>query len=163
MSFINVTFGYNQQKTFNINCEIAPLLDAIHTESYKLMKQKLTQREDFFNKEVTNFKKEQAILEKKLEKLEVPVEPPKKDGREGSPMKKKLSTKKKTKKELEAEALALKLAVEEKLKNDMEEAAKKVAEDEEKRKKEEEEAKGKKGGKDKGKKGGKAEEEVVEE
>jgi len=37
-----------------------------------------------------------------LEKLEVPVEPPKKDGRESSPMKKK-TQKKKTKKEIEAE------------------------------------------------------------
>ena len=41
MSFINVTFGYQQSKLFNINCEIAPLLDAIHTEAYKNMKQKL--------------------------------------------------------------------------------------------------------------------------
>ena len=34
MSYINVTFGYQQNKYFNINCEIAPLLDAIHTECY---------------------------------------------------------------------------------------------------------------------------------
>jgi len=53
MSFINVTFGYNQSKIFNINCEIAPLMDAIHTESYKMMKLKLNQREDFFNKELS--------------------------------------------------------------------------------------------------------------
>ena len=58
MSFINVTFGYNQQKIFNINCEIAPLLDAIHQESYKQMRLKLVEREDFFNKEISQFKKE---------------------------------------------------------------------------------------------------------
>lgn len=58
MSFINVTFGYNQSKVFNIQCEIAPLLDAIHLESFKQMKTKLTQREEFFNKEIASFKKE---------------------------------------------------------------------------------------------------------
>lgn len=58
MSFINVTFGYNQSKLFNINCEIAPLLDTIHIDAYKAMKQKLVQRQEFFNKEISTFKKE---------------------------------------------------------------------------------------------------------
>jgi hypothetical protein len=58
MSFINVTFGYNQSKLFNINCEIAPLIDSINIEAYKAMKNKLQQREDFFNKEINAFKKE---------------------------------------------------------------------------------------------------------
>ena len=71
MSFIAVSFGY-QQRLFNTNCEIAPLMDAIHKECYKDMDAKLTEREDFFNKEIAQFKKEQASLEKKLEKLEQP-------------------------------------------------------------------------------------------
>jgi len=77
MSFVSVHFGYNQSKLFNTNCEIAPLLDAIHTECYKEMRAKLSEREEFFNKEVGLMKKEQVTLEKKLEKLETPPEPPK--------------------------------------------------------------------------------------
>ena len=53
MSFIAVQFGYNQQRLFNTNCEIAPLMDAIHKECYKDMAAKLAEREDFFNKEIT--------------------------------------------------------------------------------------------------------------
>ena len=60
MSFINVTFGYNQNKLFNINCEIAPLIDSINIEAYKAMKAKLQLREEFFNKEIAAFKKEQG-------------------------------------------------------------------------------------------------------
>lgn len=75
MSFIAVTFGYNQQRLFNTNCEIAPLMDAIHKECYKDMDAKLVEREEFFNKEIAQFKKEQASLEKKLEKLEAPPPP----------------------------------------------------------------------------------------
>ena len=35
--FVSVNFGYNQSKIFNINCQVAPLLDAIQTQSYKEM------------------------------------------------------------------------------------------------------------------------------
>jgi hypothetical protein len=101
MSFINVTFGYQQAKLFNINCEIAPLLDAIHTEAYKQMKLKLQLRQEFFNKEITNFKKEQATLEKKLEKLEAPEEPEK--PKASTVTKNNTKGRKKTKKELEEE------------------------------------------------------------
>lgn len=76
MAFISVQFGYNQSKIFNINCEIAPLLDAIHSESYKEMKAKLVERQEFFNREISGFKKEQSSLEKKLEKLEQPPKAP---------------------------------------------------------------------------------------
>ena len=74
MSFISVNFGYNQTRIFATNCQIAPLMDAIHQECFKDMKAKLTEREDFFNKEITAFKKEQVKLEKKIEALEVPKE-----------------------------------------------------------------------------------------
>jgi hypothetical protein len=58
MSFINVQFGYNQTSIFNTNCEIAPLLDSIHNKSYKCMRTLLSEKEDFFNKEIVAFKKE---------------------------------------------------------------------------------------------------------
>jgi len=70
MSFIAVSFGYNQTKMFNINSQIAPLLDAMHTEAYKEMRAKLTEREGFFNKEIKAFEKDKAAFEKRLEKLE---------------------------------------------------------------------------------------------
>jgi len=41
------------------------------------MRALLSEREEFFNKEIASFKKEQGALEKKLEKLETPPEPPK--------------------------------------------------------------------------------------
>ena len=45
-------------------------MDAIHKECYKDMTAKLAEREDFFNKEISTFKKDLSSLEKKLEKLE---------------------------------------------------------------------------------------------
>ena len=140
------------------------MLDAIHTECFKDMNQKLIEREEFFNKEITGFKKEQSNLEKKLEKLEVPPEPPKpppvvvatKKGK-GKDDKKK----KKTKKELEEEEAARKAKEEEEAARkakEEEEARLKAEEEERKRKEEEEAAKKAKGGKDK--KGKKVEEEA---
>ena len=70
MSFISVNFGYNQTRIFATNCQIAPLMDAIHQECYKDMKAKLVEREEFFAKEILTFKKEQAKIEKKIELLE---------------------------------------------------------------------------------------------
>jgi chaperonin cofactor prefoldin len=52
-------------------------MDAIHFKAYKNMRALLTEKEEFFNKEIAGFKKEQSSLEKKLEKLETPPEPPK--------------------------------------------------------------------------------------
>ena len=141
MSFIAVSFGYNQQRLFNTNCEIAPLMDAIHKECYKDMDAKLVEREEFFNKEIAQFKKEQASLEKKLEKLEAPPPPDlknmpgmkaalidknaKKDDKKGAKDKKGKPAKK-SKKELQAEE---------------EERKRKEAEEEERKRKEEEEEK----------------------
>jgi hypothetical protein len=49
-------------------------MDAVHQECFKDMKAKIQEREEFFAKEISNFKKEQLQLEKKLEKLEIPPE-----------------------------------------------------------------------------------------
>ncbi len=57
---------------FNINCQIAPLLDAIHEGCYKDMHKFMKKREEFFNKEIANLKKKEQTLLKKLEKLDPP-------------------------------------------------------------------------------------------
>jgi hypothetical protein len=44
---------------FNINCQIAPLLDAIHEGCYKDMHKFMKKREEFFNKEIANLKKKE--------------------------------------------------------------------------------------------------------
>jgi len=108
MSFISVSFGYQQTKIFNINSQVAPLLDAMHTEAYIEMRKKLSDREGFFNKEIKSFEKDKAALEKRLEKLEQPPPEPKKEV-----VKRDRSKTKKTKKELEAEAEAEKKRLEE--------------------------------------------------
>jgi len=75
MSYISVQFGYNQNKLFNINCQIDPLLDSIHDGCYKEMQKFMKKREEFFNKEIAAFKKKETNLLKKMERLE----PPKKE------------------------------------------------------------------------------------
>ena len=126
MSFIAVQFGYNQQRLFNTNCEVAPLMDAIHKECYKDMSAKLAEREDFFNKEIGSFKKELNTLEKKLDKLEQPPPeaPPKVPAFDKATTDGKKKKGKKTKKELEEE---------ERLKKEAEEAERLKAEEEERK------------------------------
>ena len=68
---------------FNINCQIAPLLDAIHEGCYKDMHKFMKKREEFFNKEIANLKKKEQTLLKKLEKLD----PPAKDSAQPTPAK----------------------------------------------------------------------------
>ncbi len=58
MSFISVQFGYNQSRTFNINCQVAPLLDAIEEQAYADMQKAITKRQEWFNKEIANMKKD---------------------------------------------------------------------------------------------------------
>lgn len=50
--YIAVNFGYNQQRLYNINCQVAPLIDAIHEGCYKDMDGALKKRKQFFEKEV---------------------------------------------------------------------------------------------------------------
>lgn len=68
--YISVQFGYNQSKLFNINCQVAPLLDAFNEGCYKDMAKYMKKREEFFNKEIAGFKKKEANLQRKLERLE---------------------------------------------------------------------------------------------
>lgn len=62
--FINVQFGYQQSRLFNLNCQVAPLLDAINQACYQDMVKYIKKREEFFNKEVQGFKKKEATLQK---------------------------------------------------------------------------------------------------
>ena len=57
--YISVQFGYNQTKLFNTNCQVAPMLDAINDGCYKEMSKYMKKREEFFNKEITAFKKKE--------------------------------------------------------------------------------------------------------
>lgn len=66
MSYISVQFGYQQSKLFNINCQIAPLLDAIQTGAYKEMVTACKKREEWFAKEIQAKRKKEAALQKKL-------------------------------------------------------------------------------------------------
>ena len=68
--YIAVNFGYNQQKLFNTECQVAPLMDAIQDGCYKDMVKALKMREQFFQKEIAAQKKREAVLLKKMEKLE---------------------------------------------------------------------------------------------
>ena len=64
--FVSVNFGYNQSKIFNINCQVAPLLDAIQTQSYKEMGKAIAQRQTWFEKEIGKMQKNCGNLEKRL-------------------------------------------------------------------------------------------------
>ena len=143
--FINVTFGYQQSRLFNLNCQVAPLLDAINNACYQDMLKLIKKREDFFSKEVASFKKKEQALLKALEKLnEKPEE--NKEAPRPSVTGRKLS--KEEKRKLEEEARKRR-EEEERLRREAEEAARIRAEEEARRKKEEEEARAKaaKGGK----------------
>ena len=156
--FINVQFGYQQSRLFNLNCQVAPLLDAINSACYADMVKYIKKREEFFNKEVLQFKKKESALQKQLEKLnEKPEE--KETVRSAPVVQRKMSKEERKKAEEEAKRIA-----EEKEKKRLaeEEERKRREEEEERRRKEEEEAKAKaaKGGAKKPAKG--AEEPVQE-
>lgn len=158
--FISVQFGYNQTKLFNINCQVAPLLDAINTGAYKEMVNAIKKREEFFNKEIAQFHKKEQNLLKKLEKLEQSEE--KEDKKPAPVVEVKGKGKRLTKKEKDELERQLKLQQEEEeRKRKEEEEARLKAEEEERKRKEEEEKKAAKDKKGKGK--AKKEEEVHEE
>ena len=50
------------------------MLDAINAACYQDMVKCIKKREEFFNKEITGFRKKQAALEKQLEKYTQPAE-----------------------------------------------------------------------------------------
>jgi len=133
--FINIQFGYQQSRLFNTNCQVAPLLDAINTACYQDMTKYIKKREDFFNKEIANFRKKEATLLKQLEKLnEKPEE--KETARKAEKIK---NMTKEEKKKYEAEKA--RKAEEDKIRKEKEaEEARIKAEEEERKRKEEEEA-----------------------
>jgi hypothetical protein len=82
---ISVRFGSGQQRIFNTECQTAPLLDAINEGCYADMASFLKKREDVIHKELTQWKKKEASLQKKLEKLEPKSDEP--GGRDSKPRK----------------------------------------------------------------------------
>lgn len=167
--FISVQFGYSQSMVFNINCQVAPLLDAIHSQAYSEMVKAIGKRQEWFQKEVAGMRKKEAKLLKQLDQLDAPKREAARLAAEAeataSRENLKKSTKRMTAKERKAEEERLKKEEEERKAREEEEARLKAEEEERKRKEEEEKkaaaAKDKKG---KGKKGKDEEvEEPVEE
>lgn len=70
--FISVQFGYHQAMVFNINCQVAPLLDAIHSQAYIEMVKAVSKRQEWFQKEIAGMKKKEGKLLKRLELLDAP-------------------------------------------------------------------------------------------
>lgn len=173
--YIAVKFGYNQQKIFNTNCQVAPLVDAIHEGCYKDMQAALKKRAQFFEKEIQAQKNKEKLLLKRLEKLEPPAQASQITAHAEKDAKKKLGAKglknqaggkapapakKKTKEQLKKEEEERKRQEEEAERLRLEEEEKARIAEEERLKKEEEEKKAAKG---KGKGGKKAEEEKKDE
>ena len=59
---------------FNLNCQVAPLLDAINMTCYADMIKYIKKREDFFNKEIAGMRKKEQGLLKQMEKYDVKPE-----------------------------------------------------------------------------------------
>ena len=57
---------------FNINCQVAPLLDSIQSQAYSEMVKAITKRQEWFQKEVAGMKKKEAKLLKRLDVLDAP-------------------------------------------------------------------------------------------
>ena len=60
--FISVGFGYRQRKIFNINCQTAPLIDAINQSCFEEMGKMLKKKEDAFHKEMAVWRKKEGSL-----------------------------------------------------------------------------------------------------
>ena len=160
MSFIQVQFGYNQTMVFNINCQVAPLLDAIEQQAYQEMHKAINKRQEWFNKEVQNMKKKEQKLLKRLDVLDAPKREEARLAAEAEAaasrpdLKKQMKGKRMTAKEKAAEEERLRKEEEERKAREEEEARLRAEEEERKRIAEEEKkaaaakakpAKGKKG------------------
>jgi len=118
-------------------------MDAINSGAYKEMVKNIKIRQEWFEKEIAGFKKQEVGLLKKLDLLEKPKEDPKKDEKPGS----RAPARRKTAKEIAEFKVQQAKEKEEKAIRDEEERIRK--EEEDRKKKEEEEAKAaaaKKGG-----------------
>jgi hypothetical protein len=70
--FAIVRFGYRQARVFNLNCQVAPLLDAIASQSTAEIKELLTAKSTQFAKEIEDLQRRTAAFTNKLEYLERP-------------------------------------------------------------------------------------------
>ena len=68
--FISVNYGYKQSSVYNIDCQVAPLLDSIHKQAHSDSLSLLNSRLAFFKKETETINKNIAFKTKKLTQLE---------------------------------------------------------------------------------------------
>lgn len=91
--FAVVTFGYRQNRVYNLNCQVGPLLDLVQRQCFADVQQYFTQKHRAFNKDLAEIAKRLEETRAKLNALEHPpaeeekkVEAPrgKRGGRHGS-------------------------------------------------------------------------------
>lgn len=119
--------------------QVAPFLDQLNDKCYDAMLDKVKEREDFFEKQIVQFKKKEATLMKQLDRLN--EKPEEADNGKGKSRADRGKPKTKAEKEKE-EKERKEREREEELRRQKEEEARRIAEEEQKRK-EEEEAKAK--------------------
>lgn len=70
MSFIAITYGYNQYSIFNTNVSTFPLLDNIVTTCVDDMLQLLNSKLPIWEEQINNYNQEEDQLKKSIKKLE---------------------------------------------------------------------------------------------
>ena len=70
--FVVVNFGYRQNRVYNINCQVGPLLDLVQRQCFADVQQYFTQKQRSFNKDLTEVGKKLEETKGKLHVLEHP-------------------------------------------------------------------------------------------
>lgn len=70
-----VNFGYRQSQIYNIDCQVAPLIDLIQRQSHADINRLLSAKEALFNKEVTDLAKKAETIKHKIYLIENPPPP----------------------------------------------------------------------------------------
>jgi hypothetical protein len=70
MSFILVKYGYNDSRVFNINCNTAPLMDAINERACRAILKTLKSKQTEFNNTIQKLKGNINFRTKKLENID---------------------------------------------------------------------------------------------
>jgi hypothetical protein len=70
--FVVVTFGYRQNRVYNINCQVGPLLDLVQRQCFADVQQYFTQKQRAFNKDIAEITKRMEETRSRLNTLEHP-------------------------------------------------------------------------------------------
>ena len=73
--FMIVNFGYRQSQIYNIDCQVAPLIDLITRQSHAELNRLLVAKEAQFNKEVADLAKKADGIKHKIYLLDNPPPP----------------------------------------------------------------------------------------